>query len=347
MSSDAVSGSGRQSIHPSTYVSYTKRDSRIQTLIDDSFQTRVLPLHQGMFDGRFVNYLYVGNVDYSFQRNDGSYPGVTALEMAEEFAASKEKFDVLDLGTGNGAFLISLKDKFKDKVSVMGVTAADFRPTHYGDGNLDDEQCAALKKSLGVDDGGIQEYLPSRKIKHQTIYTKIPDSEYVVGNIENLNQLPELQGRKFDLIVSAVTFRHLSDPLGVLCQAYELLKQNGVLICDEFELNGIAGLEYVQLFHDSGCTDVEILPESFDRPIHDTPEDLAIAFKKLGIRRSRQPFSYPIQTRIRKTVEHLIFPVAYDLQNSIKADPEQNQAQIFYTTGLGKILDHADDFYAS
>ena len=260
----------------SHFISSKERDTRVQQLIDESFQVRVLPLHQGMFEQKYHNYLYVGSEDYTFDNPQASIRGQSALKLAEQFSI-RGKFDVCDLGTANGRFLNSLKKRFSN-VNVLGVTAADFRPTCYGSNEF-----------------------------------TIPDEEYVVGNIENLNALPSLKGRKFDLIVSHVTFKHLSDPIGVICQAYEFLKPDGELIVDEFTLNGISGEQYVDAFKKAGCHSVEISPETF--------------FEVDGVK--RRYLNKPLTTHIRKTIEHLDLPIYYDLTRSTRADSD-NQAQIFY-----------------
>jgi SAM-dependent methyltransferase len=257
-------------------VSWKERDARVQQLIDESFQLRVLPLHKGMFESKYHNYLFVGSEEYTFDDREMSLVGQSAIEIAEQFS-KKERFDALDLGTGNGRFLKSLKDRFNN-VDVLGVTAADFRDTRYASNAF-----------------------------------RIPDEEYVVGNIENLNQLPSLQDRKFDFITSHVTFRHLSDPVGVICQAYEFLKPNGLMILDEFTLNGISGEEYVNAFKNAGCHEVEIVPECH--------------VEIDGIR--RRILAKPLTTSIRKTTDHLDLQLHYDLTRSTRADAD-HQAQIFY-----------------
>jgi SAM-dependent methyltransferase len=257
-------------------VSWKERDARVQQLIDESFQIRVLPLHKGMFEMKFHNYLYVGSEDYTFDDRNNSLLGQSALKLAEQFS-NKDRFDVLDLGTGNGRFLKSLKDRFNN-VKVLGVTAADFRNTRYASSEF-----------------------------------TIPDEEYVVGNIENLNSLPSLQGKKFNFITSHVTFRHLSDPIKVICDAYEYLEPGGLLIFDDFHLNGISGEDYVNAFQKAGCNSVEIFPEAY--------------LKVNGT--ARRILDKPLTTAIRKTTEHLNLPIYYDLDRSTPADSD-HQAQIFY-----------------
>ncbi|NGX37072.1 MAG: Trans-aconitate 2-methyltransferase [Chlamydiae bacterium] len=256
-------------------VSSRERPAEAQLLIDESFEVRVLPLHQGMFEGRSIHYLYWGqDKDYTFIDSQGSVAGIKASKIAEEFA-SKKKFAVLDLGCGVGSFLQGLKERFPN-VKVMGVTAADFRPTRYNSEGL-----------------------------------KIPDEEYVVANLENLNQIQALKGEKFDFIVSSVTFRHLSDPLGVLCQAYDLLNENGVLLVDDFRLNGISEDEYLEIFKEAGCKNLEI--QTFGAS--------AVEIK---------------QTKIRKVgFDRLCLPVSYDLSKSTKAS-DLEQANIFYTRDVKK-----------
>lgn len=280
-------------------VSSQERPPAIQRLIDESFAVRVLPLHQEMFKGGIMNYLCWGqSKEYTFDDNDSqcSPLGVTASKVAEEFA-SKERFAVLDLGCGVGTFLQGLKERFSN-VDVLGVTAADFRPTRYNSEAL-----------------------------------KVPDAEYVVANLENLNQIPALKGRKFDLIVSSMTFKHLSDPLGVLCQAYDLLNEKGILIVDQFVLNGIPGEDYLRIFKEAGCNHAEATPVVY------TTKDAAgrISFQSDRSKEGEYILvgSFPKQTKIRKiALEHLALPIFYDLAKSTPAS-DLDQAHIFYTRSWG------------
>lgn len=105
----------------------------------------------------------------------------------------------------------------------------------------------------------------------------------------------------------------MSDPIGVICQSYELLKQDGLLILDDFDLNGITGEDYVNAFKNAGCDGVEIFPEPYFKI-----NDIAVC-----------TLEKPMTTVIRKTTEHLNLPLYYDLDRSTKADID-HQAQIFY-----------------
>lgn len=272
-------------------VSAEARPAAIQHLIDESFASRVLPLHKEMFEGTCVNYLDVGqHQDYIFDDGTCSVEGIKASKIAEEFAA-KQKFSVLDLGCGVGTFLQSLKKRFNN-VEVLGISAADFRPTRFN--------------TQGVE---------------------VPNSEYVVANLENLNQIPALQGRKFDLIVSSMTFRHLSDPLGVLCQAYDLLNENGILIVDQFCLNGIPAEDYLKIFKKAGCN-MEAAPVVYIT--RDEKGQIQFPGDKSKVGEYILSKEFPEQTKIRKVaLQHLSLPVYYDVAKSTPATV-QDQAHIYY-----------------
>lgn len=197
-------------------------------------------------------------MDYDFSKT-------LASKIAKEFAC-KEKFSILDLGTGNGMFLQEMKKRFNN-VDVKGVSAADYRSSLLG---------------MGV---------------------KVPDEDYCVANLENLSKIPTLQGRKFHVIVSATTFLHLSDPLRTLSEAYEMLEPNGVLIVNTFSLNGISKSEYENLFKNHK---IEIW---YDPMFVDLFDSATI--------------------KIRKTIENMDLPVAYDLERCAPATANRN-ASIYY-----------------
>ncbi len=288
MAAAVVSGFSVTAPSESLRVSGGERDPRVQALIDESFKIFTLPLHELMFQGRAINYIYWGSLDYAFQDKKNSARGIKASELAKEFA-SQERFDVLDLGTANGLFLKGMKDQFKN-VNVVGITAADCRP----------------------------------HIKGSVDQSEVSDEEYLVANIENLNQIPALKDRKFDMIVSLTTFRHFCDPIGVICQAYDMLKDKGVLILDNFELRGIDGRDYYKIFEKSGCSDITIHPRKLRCEIEGRSVQVA------------SDFSVAEQTQIRKTTEHLNLPVFYDLEKSTAAAEISaegcggRRAQIFY-----------------
>ncbi|KAJ3117023.1 hypothetical protein HK098_006373, partial [Nowakowskiella sp. JEL0407] len=52
---------------------------------------------------------------------------------------------------------------------------------------------------------------------------KIPDSSYLIGNIENIESI-SLPTQKYSMIYSSHTFYHLVNPIFLLCKIYDLLK---------------------------------------------------------------------------------------------------------------------------
>lgn len=179
-------------------VMHCNRPATVQRYIDQNFND--ISIRQE------PTYSKRGRPDYQFPAN---YCALTPLALTKEkMSAIKEVSEllkqkqvvrILDLGTGNGEWLVSLKDRFGERVIVQGISAVDTRNSA--------EQLA------------------------------LTSEEYNIGNIENLCSLKGLS--EYDLIVSSFTFMHLSDPLGTLCQAYEHLSEEGVLLVDHFNLNGI------------------------------------------------------------------------------------------------------------
>lgn len=67
---------------------------------------------------------------------------------------------------------------------------------------------------------------------------ELPPEQRIQGNAHNLLSLLPDKKNSFDFISSQMTFMHLPDPLGVLTQAYELLKPGGLLLVDGFRAPG-------------------------------------------------------------------------------------------------------------
>ncbi|CAK9046066.1 unnamed protein product [Durusdinium trenchii] len=106
---------------------------------------------------------------------------------------TRQKLRVLDVGTGDGKTLAYLHSRGYPWCNLLGISAEDMRNQKL----LEDE--------LPFDPG-------------------CPVSSYWVGNVEQLVRSEEglqmLQGGKFDLIVSWVTFCWLADPVGTLAALY-------------------------------------------------------------------------------------------------------------------------------
>lgn len=166
---------------------------------------------------------------------------------------------------------IALKEKYRERINVLGVTAFDYRKIN-GDGQ-------ELETPI-----------------------KVPDEQYIVGNIENLDQIPSLKGRAFDFIVSSLTFMHFSDPIGALCQTYEFLKPNGLFLTNGFQMQGL------------------------------TTDQLSESLKTYKIKMIRDdspecPSRFIL--RIKKTISHLELPISYHPSCHLASDNE-TKAKIAY-----------------
>lgn len=110
-----------------------------------------------------------------------------------------EKIEVLDIGTGAGNFILAANQLDK-KIQTTGITAVSF---------------LSEKSALTIDEN------------------------YLIYNAEELFSHPKIQEMQFDCIVSHATFMHFVDPMGALILAYAALKQDGLLLVDEFSISGL------------------------------------------------------------------------------------------------------------
>ena len=168
----------------------------MQRIIDESFKNWTFPLHEYEMQGDLYSRTRQHWYSYVGQ-SDYMFGESTVMEEIESLIKMKQKRDlsILDLGTGIGRFMRVVHDRFPD-THPIGISATDMRRLP-GCGEPD-----------------------------------VSDQEYLTGNIENLFQIQQIWDRKFDMIVSAWTFTHLVDPIGTLCQAYECLNPDGVIILD-------------------------------------------------------------------------------------------------------------------
>lgn len=257
-------------------VSSSSRLFGVQQLIDDSFLYYTVPLHKLILGDESASYKYRGRDDYSFQDESDSATPRLASEMVKDFLTKKECLDVLDLGTGSGEFLEVLKKEYGPKVRVMGITAADFRALEQKGFSLSDE-------------------------------------EYIIGNLENLEKIEAVRCRQFDLIVASFTFRHLVDPIGVICRCYDLLTPGGVLISDYFCVFGVDFFAFKSLFRDY---EVQI--------VGDSAEGVALVW----------------DFKIIKTVSSLRLALYYDLGKSTSVSVEKRErARLHYCTPLSFCLE--------
>ncbi|HEY1370035.1 MAG TPA: class I SAM-dependent methyltransferase [Gaiellaceae bacterium] len=126
---------------------------------------------------------------------------VTTDDIVKSLLPERKSLRILDIGTGDARLLVKAEARFPGVVGV-GISAQDFRRRD----------------------------------------SPFPNERYVIGNAERLTGIGgAVQKGSFDLVCSAVTFRHFKDPLGSLELAYEMLTPGGFLVVDDFEAPGLAG----------------------------------------------------------------------------------------------------------
>ena len=134
----------------------------------------------------------------------GKLTGGTRAPLAEQ----------VDIGTGDGKLLLALhKECGIPWENLVGVTAEDMR----GVKTRPDKEPFDLRKCPAAGE--------------------VAAASYIVWNAESLDECPALQGRKFDLVVSWMTFCWLSDPLGTLELVHDsFLVPNGLLVAGQVQM---------------------------------------------------------------------------------------------------------------
>lgn len=136
----------------------------------------------------------------------------------------RESLRVLDLGTGDGHLLVQIRKEFSMSWdNLVGVTAEDMRYM---------PEVRAMKEAAPT---------ASHLDVPKTTDEFPPDTSYIVTNIDDFSiagGMPKaLQGRKFDLIVSAVTFLWLVDPMAAFETVYNhLLAPGGLMVIGSLQL---------------------------------------------------------------------------------------------------------------
>ncbi len=258
------------------------RPLEIQSLIDESFEKHVLAFKEN-------DYRLTGQSDYFCEAicvssSAAHYVfdphGSTALQIADKLLAELPEdeenppLEVFDIGTGNGAFLVSLKKKFGNRVKVTGLSASDMRTAYYAQNNIPKDQ-------------------------------QLSDEEYIIGNVENIDKIPALKGRKFHWIVTSFCTIHLSDSLGTIARVYEFLKQGGLYTGDSFAITGVHA-------------------EQFRKCL------TGYKLEKLDC-----DYQHVYRLHIRKTREHLDLPILYSPAKSLRyqysnACQRSDKAKIVY-----------------
>ena len=165
-------------------------------------------------------YCAVGSADY--RTGDWSL-----LDFVRSLPAHRRaSLRVLDLGTGDGHVLHSLNALGIPWSHLVGISAEDMR-----------EQAATqATKALGGE---------------PPLCGRVPDESYFVVNIDELSSWSS-EERKFDLIVSAVCFCWLTDPLAALETAHDkLLAEDGLMIIGSLQMpvEGVEPIEDQRYLH--------------------------------------------------------------------------------------------------
>lgn len=130
---------------------------------------------------------------------DSLLPKFKGIKVSEHIASRIEagatEVSVLDIGCGEGFFLASLAHKYPE-VKAFGISAYDYRPR--------DEFSKGLLS--GVD--------------------------YRVGDGNKLKEV--FADTQFDIVTSLYALEYFADPLNVVVQAYECVREGGLLFIDEF-----------------------------------------------------------------------------------------------------------------
>lgn len=231
------------------------------------------------------HYHYVGQSNYQYPMNNLYVD--TADVLARNMRASG--LDVLDIGTGNGAFIRENQKKYP-KSRFVGITAAEMRT-----------------KAQREEDDGLRLNLLSDEMSHHIhVYQK--------GNAEYLTKIfPEKQ---FNVICSFSTFMHFADPVGAIREAYDRLKPGGVLIIDKFFIEGCtdqlqAIIDYLKLdgYKIVGLTNGRyitnfIIQKTDTKPTLEFPVDYDERERSLADKER-----YPVKYRLTKDITKVVSKV--------------------------------------
>jgi hypothetical protein len=115
----------------------------------------------------------------------------------------------------------------------------------------------------------------------------------IIGDAHFLSLLGALRGKRYDLIVSSATVRHLVDPVLFLQQGYAKLKMGGYLITDSIILPGLNGRAnaVIQYMKERGY---EIIAESTRGKPNWASTQRSGAFDFLVIKKTTKELQLPI-----------------------------------------------------
>lgn len=159
-------------------------------------------------------------IEYATGRGLSSYEnelprwnGMSFIDIVEKKikeAQEDERVRIVDIGCGNGSFLVSCARRWPDRVSCIGITAQEY-PNKF----LEEQRLADSAGEL--QDG------------------KLAPIEIVRADVLNIDSL--VGHGNADVVVALQSFRYLADPWMTLKKVYSVLKDDGVCLIDSINFN--------------------------------------------------------------------------------------------------------------
>lgn len=216
-----------------------EKNNKIDQIIDEEFtkymatEKREKRYRQKGRDDYFFPeqyFLRIPNIENDKNRLSAKNFIKNKINKIKEKNLEKNPLKILDLGTGNGRFLLSLENEFFKKVDVKGISAFDTRNQLESKSDLE---------SL--------------------------NGRYFVGNSQKLFEIEGIEKESFDVIVSSCMLRHSIDPIKDLMNAYEALKVGGEMLVDHFAIRGLETSEFDEMLKKIGYVyELKILTGSID-----------------------------------------------------------------------------------
>lgn len=189
----------------------------------------------------------------------------------------RENITLLDIGCGGGALVKHVNSCFDGKIKAYGITA----------------------HAYGYDD--------EKEAERDNIY---------IGDAQDILSIPCVNNKKFDYIVSNLTFCHLRDSASALVQAYELLAPGGLMLINHFTIH----------IHELS----EIISKK--KALYHYLKDNGYLAEISGIGFSYAGFNTgPLTIIIRKTHSHLILPIQYHRLVESEFSEYKGSKKIFFS----------------
>lgn len=149
----------------------------------------------------------------SYENELPKWNNMSFMEIVEDKIASKPDggpIKIVDIGCGNGSFLVSCALRWPGKVKCLGITLQE-----YSNDFLDKQKSAVLN------DAGSGERLGAVEIHKADAM----DIQSLVGQ------------SSVDIAVALQSFRYFADPWMVLKRVYSALKEDGICLIDSINFN--------------------------------------------------------------------------------------------------------------